>query len=73
MPLSLLRAGENCRVAKVSGPADVSKRLTNLGFSAGEPVAVVGKCGAAVIVCVRDCRIALDSGAACCIHVSALN
>ena len=73
MPLSLLRAGENCKVTKVLGPTDVSRRLTDLGFTAGEPVTVVGKYGAAVIVCVRDCRIALDSGAACCVHVSALN
>ncbi|MDF2500905.1 MAG: FeoA domain [Anaerosporomusa subterranea] len=73
MPLSLMKTGEHCRVSAVQGPADVSRRLTNLGFTAGEPVTVVGKCGSAVIVCVRDCRIALDSGTAYCICVSELN
>lgn len=73
MPLSLMKTGENCRVCTVQGSPEVSRLLTNLGFTAGESVTVVGKYGSALIVCVRDCRVALDSGAACCIRVSEPN
>jgi Fe2+ transport system protein FeoA len=72
MPLSLMKTGEQGRVRAVQGSQEVSRRLTNLGFTAGEPVTVVGKYGSALIVCIRDCRVALDSGAAYCIRVSEL-
>jgi Fe2+ transport system protein FeoA len=44
-------------------------RLANMGFTSGTPVTVIGKTGSAVIVCVRDCRVALDGGMAQCIRV----
>lgn len=72
MPLSLMKTGENCRVCTIQGPPEVSRRLTNLGFTAGELVTVIGKYGSALIVCVRDCRVALDRGAAGCIRVNEL-
>lgn len=69
MPLSLVQPGEQCRICSVLGPPEVSRRLTNLGFTAGTPVSIVGKSSAGIIVCVRDCRVALDGGMACCIQV----
>lgn len=69
MPLNLMNTGEHCRICTVLGPPEVSMRLANMGFTSGTPVTVIGKTGSAVIVCVRDCRVALDGGMARCIHV----
>lgn len=70
VPLSFMKTGEPCQVFSVQGPPEVSRRLTNLGFTAGAPVTVVGKAGSALIVCIRDCRVALDGAIACCIRVN---
>jgi len=69
MPLSLMNVGEQRRIHTVQASPEVSRRLTSLGFTAGEPVTVVGKLGRSLVVCIRNCRIALDGGSACCIRV----
>lgn len=69
MPLNLLNVGEQCRISSVLGSSEVLKRLTSLGFTEGTPITVIGKLGRSVVVCIRDSRIALDGGSACCIRV----
>ena len=59
MPLSMMRAGEPCRIKKVGGKEETRRFLENLGFVAGGMVTVVSEINGNMIVNVKDSRVAI--------------
>ncbi len=64
LPLTFARPGEKNEIRKVSGSADVRKRLEDLGFVTGGNVTVISTISGNLIVNVKDTRIAIDRGMA---------
>ncbi|MBQ3232609.1 MAG: ferrous iron transport protein A [Clostridia bacterium] len=60
MPLTVLDAGEERIVLRISGKPDVKKHLENLGFVAGSEVMVMNVIGGNVIVKVKEARVAIS-------------
>lgn len=68
LPLTMARIGETGTIVKIVGDDDTRKFLTNLGFTAGSEVTVVGRLGKSMIVDIKGSRIAMDSTAASGLH-----
>lgn len=64
MPLFCGRTGEVSVIRKITGSDKVRQRLAELGFTVGEKVEVLARCGNNLIVGIKDCRIAIDAGLA---------
>jgi ferrous iron transport protein A len=60
MPLTLAAVGEENMIKKVSGKADVKKRLEDLGFVPGGNVTVIAMIGGNVIVNIKESRLAIS-------------
>ena len=60
MPLTVIDAGEERIVLRISGKPDVKKHLENLGFVAGSEVMVMNVIGGNVIVKVKEARVAIS-------------
>lgn len=69
MPLMFASIGEEKKVTKVSGAADVRQHLVDLGFNVGSPVTVIQRISSGLIVKVKDSRIAIDKAMAVKIQV----
>ena len=61
MPLTVLDAGEERIILRISGRPDVKKHLENLGFVAGSEVMIMNIIGGNVIVKVKEARVAISS------------
>ena len=61
MPLSMVKAGETVRVARVKGDEGMKHHLKDLGFVEGNEVHVVSTSGSNSIVPVLGARFGLDS------------
>ena len=59
MPLSMVSAGEQGIIHRISGKEDTKRFLSNLGFVEGSPVTVVSRVDGNIIVRVLDSRIAI--------------
>lgn len=64
MPLIMATPGQEARISRITGNADVRRRLAELGFVVGGDVSVVNEIAGNLIVQVKDGRIALDHGMA---------
>ena len=64
IPLTMTNPGESGYIQKITGKDEVRQRLAELGFVAGECVAVVAKIGKNMILSVKGVRVALDEGMA---------
>ncbi len=60
MPLTVLDAGEERIILRISGRPDVKKHLENLGFVAGSEVMIMNIIGGNVIVKVKEARVAIS-------------
>ena len=61
MPLSMVKAGDTVRVARVKGNEDMKHHLKDLGFVEGNEIHVVSSSGANLIVTVLGARFGLDT------------
>lgn len=61
LPLSLAKAGETVRVARVRGGEELKRHLANLGFVEGAEVHVVSQAMGNIIVMVKGARLGLDN------------
>ena len=59
MPLTMMRAGEQCTIKKIGGKEETRRFLESLGFVVGGTVAVISDTGGNLIVNVKDSRIAI--------------
>ena len=59
MPLTMVSAGEENIIKKVSGRDETKKFLESLGFVVGGMVTVVSEVGGNLIVNVKDSRVAI--------------
>ncbi len=59
IPLTMAAPGRTHCIRRITGHDDVRRRLSELGFAVGSPVAVVTQAGGNLILCVRDTRVAL--------------
>ena len=60
MPLNLADMGEPQIVKKIGGTPEVTKHLTDLGFTVGGEVSLVSMLGGNVIVKVKESRVAIS-------------
>ena len=65
MPLTMLTAGVENRIKRVTGTDETKKFLENLGFVVGANVTVVSEIAGSMIINVKDSRIAIDKAMAC--------
>ena len=59
MPLTMMRAGEQCTNKKIGGKEETRRFLENLGLVVGGTVTVISDTGGNLIVNVKDSRIAI--------------
>ena len=64
MPLTMMSAGDEGTVQRITGNDETRQFLENLGFVEGTPVSVISKISGNLIVNIRDSRIALDQSMA---------
>ena len=64
MPLTMMKAGEQCTIKKIGGKDETRKFLEKLGFVAGGTVTVVSDIGGNLIVNVKDSRVAIGKNMA---------
>ena len=64
MPLAMAKTGEPNTIRKIGGKDDTKRFLNSLGFVEGGEVTVVNEIAGNVIVCVKDCRVAIDKSMA---------
>ncbi|NPV57636.1 MAG: ferrous iron transport protein A [Anaerolineae bacterium] len=64
IPLAMVAVGETARLESIRGCENVSQRLTALGLTPGVEVSVVQDDGGAMLIAVRDSRVALGRGLA---------
>lgn len=60
MPLTMVRPGTCNLIKKVGGKPETRRFLENLGFVAGERIAVISRTGGNVIVEVKGTRVAVN-------------
>ncbi|MBQ8322910.1 MAG: ferrous iron transport protein A [Clostridia bacterium] len=70
MPIRLAPIGEELEIKRVSADEKVKRHLENLGLAIGQKVEVVSTQGGAVILKVKEGRIALDGKMAAGIFVA---
>ena len=61
MPIRMAPIGEELEIKRVSADEKVKRHLENLGLLVGQKVELISSQGGAVILKVKDGRIALDS------------
>lgn len=59
LPLTLAKAGEQVRVARISGSQEIKKHLEDLGFVEGTVITVVSSHEGDVIINLKDSRLAV--------------
>lgn len=64
MPLTMMNAGENGTVQRITGNDETRRFLENLGFVEGTTVSVVSTIDGNLIVNVKDSRVAIDKSMA---------
>ena len=69
MPLTMMRAGEQCTIKKIGGKEETRRFLENLGLVVGGTVTVISDTGGNLIVNVKDSRIAIGKDMAAKIRV----
>lgn len=70
MPIRLAPIGELLEIKRVSADEKVKRHLENLGITIGQKVEIVSSEGGAVILRVKQGRVALDSNMASGIFVA---
>ncbi|MBQ8427985.1 MAG: ferrous iron transport protein A [Clostridia bacterium] len=60
MPIRMAPVGEEVEIKRVSADDKVKRHLENLGIVVGQKVTVLSAVGGAVILRVKDGRLALD-------------
>lgn len=60
MPIKMAPIGEELEIKRVSADDKVKRHLENLGIAVGQRVTVLSMVGGAVILKVKDGRLALD-------------
>jgi len=61
MPLKMAPLGEEVEIKKLTADEKVKRHLENLGLAVGQKITVLSAQGGAVILKVKDGRMALDS------------
>ncbi len=64
MPLDKAKLGEVRQIKDVSGNDKIRKFLFSLGFSEGEEITLISKIAGNFVVCIKDCRYAIDQNMA---------
>lgn len=65
MPLTMARPSDgDLLIRKINGKDDTIRHLADMGFVAGQKVAVVSEVAGSLIVRIKDTRIALDKSLA---------
>ena len=59
MPLTIMKAGEECTIKKIGGKEETKRFLEELGFIVGGTVTIVSDTGGNLIVNVKGCRVAI--------------
>lgn len=70
MPIRMAPIGEEVEIKRVSADEKVKRHLENLGLIVGQKIEVISTQGGAVILKVKDGRIALDAKMAAGIFVA---
>ena len=60
LPLNMAKHGEQNCIKKITGNDSLRRRLSELGFVAGEPVTVLCENGGNMSVLIKGARVALD-------------
>lgn len=60
MPLSMINAGEQNYIYKITGKDKVREHLAKLGFVEGSEITVICKNSTNMILNIKDSRIAID-------------
>jgi len=60
MPLTMVKAGEENYIRKISGKAETRRFLESLGFVVGSVVTLITQNGGNVIVSIKESRIAVS-------------
>lgn len=61
MPLKMARIGEEVEIKRLTADVNVKRHLENLGLAVGQRVTVLSSQGGALILKVKEGRMALDS------------
>lgn len=61
MPLIYAKTGESHVIKRVGGSDKVKNHLSNLGFVAGSQISIVNEIAGALIVNIKDSRVAISS------------
>lgn len=70
MPIRMAPIGEEVEIKRISADEKVKRHLENLGLLVGQKIEVISTQGGAVILKVKDGRIALDAKMAAGIFVA---
>lgn len=60
MPIKFIKVGEEVEIRRLSADEKVKRHLENIGLAVGQKVVVLSSSGGAVILKVKDGRVALD-------------
>lgn len=60
MPLTMAKPGETVTIRRITGLDSARQRLAEMGFVVDSQVKVISNTDGNLIVCIKDCRIALD-------------
>lgn len=60
MPLTFANLNEENTIKRIGGSSETKHHLENLGFLPGNSVSLVTKNNGNVIVCIKDCRVAIS-------------
>ena len=60
MPLTMVRAGDESIIQRITGKEEIRRFLESLGFVAGGTVTVISENGGNVIVNIKDSRVAIN-------------
>lgn len=60
MPIRMAPLGEEVEIKRVSMDEDAKRRLEDMGLVVGQRVTVLAKDGGALVIRVKDCKVAID-------------
>lgn len=64
MPLTMVSAGVENNIKRITGKDEIKNFLGSLGFVVGESVTVVSELGGNMIVKIKESRVAISKGMA---------
>ena len=72
MPIRMAPLGEEVEIKRVSMDEEVKRRLESMGIVVGQRVTVLANDGGALVLKVKDCKVAIDERMASGIFIACL-